>query len=212
MSKLGSVDTTPIDVRIIAATNSNLEEKIIKGEFRSDLFYRLNVISIEVPPLRKRKEDIVLLTNHFMDTFCNELGKEPVRLDDSVKEHFQQYDWPGNVRELENIIKGIIALQKIDIVYSDLKLGKGADNEEKILEDESENLFQIWDDRKINQMINDREDISLKALRWEYIADVERQAISKALELTQWNRKRAAQLLQVSYKTFLNRMKEYDIM
>ena len=211
MSKLGGVDTTLIDVRIIAATNSNLEEKITKGEFRSDLFYRLNVISIEAPPLRKRKEDIALLTNHFMDKFCNELGKEPVRLDDSVKEHFQKYDWPGNVRELENIIKGIIVLQKIDIVYSDLKLGKVADKEEEGVEAESRNLFQIWDDRKINTMINDRGDISLKAIRGKYIADVERQAICKALELTQWNRKGAAQLLRVSYKTFLNRMKEYNV-
>ena len=211
MSKLGSVDSTTVDVRIIAATNSNLKEKITKGEFRSDLYYRLNVISIEVPPLRERKEDIVLLTNHFMDKFCNELGKERVHLDDSVKEHFQQYDWPGNVRELENIMKGIIALQQIDIVYRDLKLRKADDKEKEILNAQSESFFQIWDNRKINDRIKNREDITLKEIRWEYIADVERQAIRKALDLTQWNRKRAAKLLQVSYKTFLNRMKEYNI-
>jgi len=212
MSRLGGINDIPIDVRIIAATNSNLEEKITKGDFRTDLYYRLNVISIEVPPLRDRKDDIPALTNHFMDKFCDELGKKDcIQIDDSVKEHFQKYDWPGNVRELENIIKGIIALQKTDFVYADLKLGKPADKEEECLDAKSRNLFQIWDDRKIKEMINDRRDINLKTIRGYYIADVERQAICKALELTQWNRKSAAQLLRVSYKTLLNRIDEYNI-
>ena len=211
MSRLGSVNDIPIDVRIIAATNSNLEEKITKGAFRSDLYYRLNVISIEVPLLRERREDIVLLTDYFMDKSCNELGKDRIHLDDSVKEHFQKYDWPGNVRELENIIKGIIALQKTDIVYSDLKLRKMIDKEEEGLGSKSGNLCQIWDDRKIKDLINGRRDICLKTIRGQYIADVERRAICKALELTQWNRKSAAQLLQVSYKTLLNRIEEYNV-
>ena len=211
MSRLGGVNDIPIDVRIMAATNSNLEEKITKGDFRTDLYYRLNVISIEVPPLRERKEDIPALTQHFMDTFCDELGKDRIHIDDSVKEHFQKYDWPGNVRELENIVKGIIALQKTDIVYADLKLGNVTDNEEEYLDTTSRNLFQIWDDRKINESINNRRDICLKTIRGHYIADVERQAICKALELTQWNRKSAAQLLQVSYKTLLNRIEKYTI-
>ena len=210
MSRLGGVNDIPIDVRIMAATNSNLEEKITKGDFRTDLYYRLNVISIEVPPLRERKEDIPALTQHFMDTFCDELGKDYIQIDDSVKEHFQKYDWPGNVRELENILKGIIALQKTDIVYADLKLGNVTDNKEEY-DSTSRNLFQIWDDRKINESINNRRDICLKTIRGHYIADVERQAICKALELTQWNRKSAAQLLQVSYKTLLNRIEKYTI-
>ena len=211
MSRLGGVNDIPVDVRIIAATNSNLEEKISKGDFRTDLYYRLNVISIEVPPLRDRKEDIPALTKYFMDKFCDELGKDCVKIDASVNKHFQKYDWPGNVRELENIIKGIIALQKTDIVYADLKMGNAADNKEEYLDEKGRNLFQIWDDRRINELINHRRDISLKTIRGHYIAEVERQAIYKALEITQWNRKSAAQLLQVSYKTLLNRIEEYNI-
>ncbi len=211
MSRLGGVNDIPVDVRIIAATNSNLEEKILKGDFRTDLYYRLNVISIEVPPLRERKEDIPALTQHFMNKFCDGLRKDCIQIDDSVKEHFQKYDWPGNVRELENIMKGIIALQNTDIVYADLTLGNVADNEEEYLDAKSRNLFQIWDDSRINELINNRRDICLKTIRGHYIADVERQAICKALELTQWNRKSAAQLLRVSYKTLLNRIEEYNI-
>ena len=211
MSRLGGVNDIPVDVRIIAATNSNLEEKILKGDFRTDLYYRLNVISIEVPPLRERKEDIPVLTQHFMNKFCDGLRKDCIQIDDSVKEHFQKYDWPGNVRELENIMKGIIALQNTDIVYADLTLGNVADNEEEYLDAKSRNLFQIWDDSRINELINNRRDICLKTIRGHYIADVERQAICKALELTQWNRKSAAQLLRVSYKTLLNRIEEYNI-
>jgi len=211
MSRLGGVNDIPVDVRIIAATNSNLEEKILKGDFRTDLYYRLNVISIEVPPLRERKEDIPALTQHFMNKFCDGLRKDCIQIDDSVKEHFQKYDWPGNVREFENIMKGIIALQNTDIVYADLTLGNVADNEEEYLDAKSRNLFQIWDDSRINELINNRRDICLKTIRGHYIADVERQAICKALELTQWNRKSAAQLLRVSYKTLLNRIEEYNI-
>jgi transcriptional regulator with PAS, ATPase and Fis domain len=201
MSRLGSVNDVPIDVRILAATNSDLEEKIVNGDFRSDLYYRLNVISIEIPPLRERKEDIPLLANHFMHTFCDELNKEHVYLDRSVMEYFQRYDWPGNVRELENMIKGIIALQNIDSVYRDLRPGSLAD----AAATENRDVYQMWDDRTIEKMLNQEGDTSLGAIRVKYLADVERQAICKALELTQWNRKRAAQLLQVSYKTLLNK-------
>ena len=98
------------------------------------------------------------------------------------------------------------------MVYTDLKLGKVVDKEKEGLEAKSRNLFQIWDDRKIREQINDRRDISLKTIRGQYIADVERRAICKALELTQWNRKSAAQLLRVSYKTLLNRIEEYNIL
>jgi transcriptional regulator with PAS, ATPase and Fis domain len=211
LSRLGSIKETPINVRIIAATNSNLEDNISEGTFRSDLYYRLNVISIVVPPLRERKEDIFLLTDYFMDKYCNELKKDPVHLDDSIKEHFQRYHWPGNVRQLENIIKKIIALQKTDIVYSDLKLGEVTDNEEEGLGSESSSLYQMWDDRKINQVMNDKRDIYLKTIRRQYTAEVEREAICKTLELTHWNRKKAAEFLQVSYKTLLNRIEEFRL-
>ena len=92
-----------------------------------------------------------------------------------------------------------------------MKLGEVTDNEGEGLGSESSSLYQLWDDRKINQVMNDKRDICLKTIRGQYIADVERRTICKALELTQWNRKSAAQLLQVSYKTLLNRIEEYNV-
>ncbi len=212
LSRLGSVNETPMDVRIIAATNSNLEEEVVNGTFRSDLYYRLNVITITVPPLRERKQDIFLLTDYFMDKYCNEQKKDPIHIDDSIKGHFQEYHWPGNIRELENIIKKIIALQKTDIIYTDLKLWEVTDKGEEYSGSKGSDPCQIWDDRKIRQLVKHKRDICLKTIRRQYIAEVEKQAVRKALELTLWNRKKAAELMQVSYKTLLNRVEEFKLM
>jgi two-component system response regulator AtoC len=211
LSRLGSVNETPIDVRIIAATNSNLEEEVVEGTFRSDLYYRLNVISITVPPLRERKQDIFPLTGYFMDKYCNEQNKDPIHIDDAIKGHFQKYHWPGNIRELENIVKKIVALQETDIIYTDLKLVEETDKGDEDLGSKSSNPCQIWDDGKIGQLVKDRRDICLKTIRRQYIAEVERRAICKALEATLWNRKKAAELMQVSYKTLLNRIEEFKL-
>jgi len=146
-----------------------------------------------------------------MDKYCNELKKDPVHLDDSIREHFQRYDWPGNIRELENIIKGIIALQKTDIIYTDLKLGEVTDNEGEGSSPKSTDHYQMLDNRKIKDLINGKRDICLKTIRRRYTAEVERETICKALELTHWNRKKAAELLHVSYKTLLNRIEEFKL-
>ncbi len=212
ISRLGSVRETPIDVRILAATNANLEERIVQGDFRNDLFYRLNVISIVVPPLRERKEDIDLLVDYFMERYCIELGKQCVPLGRDIRAHFQAYPWPGNIRELENILKGIIALQKTDVVYSELKLEEGAGVPEgEELRSRLTVLSQVWDDRKIKQLIKGKKDIPLKEITKEYVSEVEKEAISKALEHTRWNRKKAAERLQISYKTLLNRIDEFGL-
>ena len=212
ISRLGGVRETAIDVRILAATNSNLEEKIVEGAFRSDLFYRLNVISIVVPPLRERKEDIDLLVDYFMEKYCIELGKQPVPLGRDIRAHFQRYLWPGNIREMENIIKGIIALQKTDAVYTELKVAEGVGvSEGEELRSRVAVLSQIWDDKKIKQLIKGRKDIPLKEITKEYVSEVEKEAISKALDHTRWNRKKAAERLQISYKTLLNRIDEFDL-
>jgi transcriptional regulator with PAS, ATPase and Fis domain len=212
ISRLGSVRETPIDVRILAATNANLEEKIVQGAFRSDLFYRLNVISIVVPPLRERKEDIDLLVDYFMEKYCIELGKQRVPMGRDIRAHFQRYPWPGNIRELENIIRSIIALQKTDAAYSELKLPQGAGVPEgEELRSRVAILSQVWDDRKIKQHIKGKKDVPLKEITKEYVAEVEKEAIAKALDHTRWNRKKAAELLQVSYKTLLNRIDEFGL-
>ena len=132
-SRVGGSRTIKVDVRIIAATNKDLEEAIKNGEFREDLYFRLNVIPIEVPPLRDRREDIPILVNEFIEEFRRENIKAPVRsVSSEVIEALKQYDWPGNVRELRNITERMFILSgKSEITLDDLpatfRSGKGND-------------------------------------------------------------------------------------
>ncbi len=113
---LGSSKSIPVDVRIISATNKNLEKLIETKLFREDLYYRLNVISINVPPLRSRKEDIIILTRLFLEKFSESFGKDPVSLSDRADRALCQYDWPGNVRELENLMQRLVILSRGSVV------------------------------------------------------------------------------------------------
>jgi transcriptional regulator with PAS, ATPase and Fis domain len=110
ISRLGSESAIDVDVRILAATNRDLKAAIKKGDFREDLFYRLNVISIHVPPLRERKEDIPLLANAFVKQQCIEMNKEIVKVGSAAMRQLMDYHWPGNVRELENIIERALVI------------------------------------------------------------------------------------------------------
>jgi len=114
--RLGGTKTIRVDARIIAATNADLEELIGRKAFRQDLFYRLNVIKIELPPLRERKDDLPLLVNHFIDIYSRENKKEIEGISDDVLEILEGYDWPGNVRELENLIERAIVLSKSKLI------------------------------------------------------------------------------------------------
>jgi len=118
--RLGSGRDIKVDVRVIAATNRNLETAIREGAFRQDLYYRLNVVSLNLPPLRERKDDILLLANYFLDEFCREMGKPPKTLSPSVTDIFTHYPWNGNVRELRNLIERIVIFAKGTIIEKDL--------------------------------------------------------------------------------------------
>jgi len=117
--RLGGTSTMKVDVRVIAATNTDLEELIAEKKFRPDLFFRFNVIKIELPPLRERKEDIPLLVKHFLDIYNKENKKEIVGVTEDVMEIFENYDWPGNIRELENLIERAVVLTKTKIITRD---------------------------------------------------------------------------------------------
>ncbi len=117
--RLGGTSTMKVDVRVIAATNTDLEELIEEKKFRPDLFFRLNVIKIELPPLRERKEDIPLLVKHFLDIYNKENKKEIIGVTEDVMELFENYDWPGNIRELENLIERAVVLTKTKIITRD---------------------------------------------------------------------------------------------
>jgi DNA-binding NtrC family response regulator len=114
--RLGGTSTIKVDVRVIAATNTDLEELIEEKKFRQDLFFRLNVIKIELPPLRDRKEDIPLLVKHFLDLYSEENEKEISGITEDVMEVFEDYEWPGNIRELENIIERAVVLTKTKLI------------------------------------------------------------------------------------------------
>ena len=123
--KVGDDRTRSVDVRVIAATNRNLESLVMDGEFREDLFYRLSVFPIEVPPLRDRRDDLVLLAQHFLEQTAAEFGRDPYGLTRAQAEAIEAYDWPGNVRELKNVIERAVILSKGNVLRLDLSLPQG---------------------------------------------------------------------------------------
>jgi two-component system NtrC family response regulator len=137
IERLGSNEPRKVDVRIISATNQKLEEKIKEGKFREDLYYRLNVVTIEIPPLRERKEDIIPLANHFLEKFKRELGKPIEGFTREARELLLSYNWPGNVRELQNVIERAVVLTRSNLIgKGDLPLPTPREKEEiRTLED-----------------------------------------------------------------------------
>jgi DNA-binding NtrC family response regulator len=114
--RVGGTEEIHVDARIISATNQNLKKKIEEGKFREDLFYRLNVLSLVMPPLRKRKEDLLLLVTHFIKKYCQEMGRKIKRIAPEVMNVLESYPWPGNVRELENVIERVVAIEERGII------------------------------------------------------------------------------------------------
>jgi PAS domain S-box-containing protein len=120
--RVGDDITRSVDVRVIAATNRNLEELIVAGEFREDLFYRISVFPIEVPPLRKRREDIIQLAQHFLEQICSDFGRKPLKITGGQAKAIVAYDWPGNIRELKNVIERAVILSKGNVLRLELSL------------------------------------------------------------------------------------------
>jgi len=209
-SRLGGIQDKAVNIRLVAVTNTDLWKKVVNGTFRKDLFYRLNVVRIEVPPLRDRKDDILLLSHYFLNKYCFDLKKDSLEIPDDIAGIFLTYRWPGNIRELENVIRRAIVLRNFDFMLEELELKAGDhDTDNRSFPDGiSPNLG--WHDDKVRKFF-DRHDFSLKKISKAYVSEVECQAILKALNETQWNRKKAAQLLQVSYKTLLNRIREFNL-
>ena len=186
---LGSAEAVQVDVRIIAATAANLAEAVQEGTFRDDLFYRINVLHIEVPPLRDRKEDIPLLVNHFMEKFDKRLRKEITEIQPEALRALMAYPWPGNVRELENVIERTMVLtERPHIDVSELP--------DKIRGPQA-SIVPPWPSQET----------SLKANTMV----LEKALIERALQETDNNRTRAAKLLGISHPTLLSKMKTYGI-
>ena len=206
-TRLGGTEDQPINVRVVAATNANLWKKVKEKEFRDDLFYRLSVMHIEIPPLRKRKEDILILSNYFINKYSFEYKRKPLEMPDEVVNYFLKYHWPGNIRELENIIRRAVAFSSWDFVFNEIKVDEVPDDGEPGFTDSQ--YFQE-DAEEFDNLLKEN-DYSLKKVTRLYVSDVEIQAIKAALKVTNWNRTKAAKLLGVSYKTLINRIQEFSI-
>jgi two-component system, NtrC family, response regulator AtoC len=191
--RVGGITNIHVDVRIVCATNRNLEEAIAQGQMRDDLFYRLNEITVSLPPLRNRRSDIPLLVEHFLDKLAILYGKPRQAIKPETMKVLQNYDWPGNVRQLENLIKQIVVRTDENIIFDTLKGPIPSQGKKGP-------ILEIDDD-----------DFTLKNKVEQAVAEVEKMMITKSLHKTNWNRRKAAKLLDISYRSLLYKIKEYKI-
>lgn len=199
ITRIGSEKEIPIDVRIIAATNKDLKEEIKNGTFREDLFYRLSVIPIYLPPLRERKGDVEKLIEHFLRIKAFKLNKNVPKIDENLYNKLINYSWPGNVRELENCIENIVNLDgKISYQFEDEKKDK---NIEEIRYEHKECEVNDEDDSGIYIEIGD--DFKIK--------DIEKILIEKAIKHNQYNMSRTARALGISRNTLYYKLDKYNI-
>lgn len=194
-SRLGGKKDVRVDVRVLVATNKNIEESVKQGQFREDLFYRLNVVNITVPPLRERKEEIPLFVEYFLQKFGKKYQKKAGPLSDRVMKAFLQHHWLGNVRELENVIQRLVVLG----------------DEKAILEDLTPVVKRDAPPEKRKTSSTGKEWPSLKDVQREAAKKAESEIILEALEMTNWNRKKAAMALSLSYKALLYKIKDFAL-
>ncbi|MEO0094310.1 MAG: sigma-54 dependent transcriptional regulator [candidate division WOR-3 bacterium] len=181
--RLGGKDVLKVDVRIIAATNKNLEEMVKNNTFREDLYYRLNVITLEIPPLRERKQDIPLLVEHFLDKYRLETGRQVEKVSAEVMQHLIDYNWPGNVRELENVIEHSIVVCKSGEIQ---------------IENLPAYLVKVQKEPTLTSAT-----LSLAQMEKEHILNV--------LNTNNWNIKRSAEILGINRLTLYKKIKRYNL-
>lgn len=200
-TRMGGNNVVKTNVRLLAATNRNLEEMIEKGAFREDLYYRLNIITIDLPNLIQRKEDIPELVNYFINRYSKETGKNIQGIDKKALEALLSYNWPGNVRQLENCIRRAMVLAKgMRIVPEDLELKTDEKTDINALEEDSFAALE----RIVEQIMNDESKIKLWPL-------MEKILIEKTLKKTNGNQLQAARVLGIHRNTLKNRIEKYDL-
>jgi DNA-binding NtrC family response regulator len=195
------------DVRVIATTNGDLKQLLARGKFRKDLYYRLNVVKINVPPLRKRVEDLPQLADYFTDRFCHRLNKSHYVLSNKTKAIFSSYFWPGNVRQLENMVREIVARGEEDSQIEKLLLL----SENHRLRNNFEGFISHGELNSVKIYVEENDHFSLKEIGQVFVGRFEKRLIKKVLNSTNWNRRKAAAMLDISYKSLLNKIKDYDL-
>jgi two-component system response regulator PilR (NtrC family) len=191
--RVGGLEELQADIRVIAATNQDLGRAVAEGRFREDLFYRINVIPIALPPLRERREDIPLLADHFLAKYAEQMGKAITGIAGQAHELLQQYDWPGNIRELENVMERAVALERTPAILPDslpASIRAGASRSAPLA---SERLPATGFD--------------LEA----HVKEIERAYIAQALERAGGVQVKAAELLGMSFRSFRYYVKKYNL-
>ena len=208
--RLGGTEQIKVNAWTISSTNHNLEEDMRQGLFREDLFYRLNIIKIDLPPLRSRRDDIPLLVEYFIKKYKRELKlKEPFTLGEELEKLFREYHWPGNVRELSSNLLRLMVSDHPEEVKSELL--------ENLREDglplPMELIHTAEEKNALSSAMSQNEDFhsSLKDLKSEAAGYIEKKAITQALDLTRWNKVEAAKMLKISYKALFYKMNEYGM-
>jgi len=193
---VGGTRDIEVDVRFVSATNKKLEDEVIAGNFREDLFYRLNVIEVKVPPLRERKQDLRRLTKFFLEKYSREMGKEVTKISSYAIDLLNKYSFPGNIRELENLIERSVALSSTNILLPDSL------------------AMSIHKQRWIEGVKNRRFDVDEVAhgvALDSILAEIEHAYLKKALECTDGNKNKAAELLGISFRSFRYRLDKLNV-
>jgi len=231
--RIGSERVTSVDVRIIAATNKSLEKEVASKRFRNDLFFRLKAVTLTIPPLRDRKEDILPLAKHFVENYCTKNKLPEFEFSKDVPELLLSYNWPGNIRELKNTIESALALNKTGVIsaesfqllfshpstFSDGKnlpvyLDKPSDalDREMIyraLIEIKKNVDELKEMARSN--LNNIPTSNYQDDEIVPISELEKRAIENALNQTKWNKKLTSKLLNISERTLYRKLKEYEI-
>ena len=213
VTPLGSNRPIPVDVRIIAATHRDLRTLIRQGLFREDLFYRLNVVPIRLPPLRERTEDIPSLVRHFL-TLTSAQGLPTKSIDTQAMERMKRYRWPGNVRELENLVRRLAALYSQEVISTDIiesELADSAPASPQVEEHQNEGLSSAVERHLKDYFAAHKDGIPAAGLYDRVLREVERPLISLSLSATRGNQIKAAQMLGLNRNTLRKKIRELDI-
>ncbi|PIE71645.1 MAG: Fis family transcriptional regulator [Deltaproteobacteria bacterium] len=193
---VGGTQDVQVDIRIVSATNKNLEQEVIEGRFREDLFYRLNVVPVKVPPLRERKSDIQAIAQHFLNKYSDQMGKDIVKISSYAVEMLKKYDFPGNIRELENLIERSVALSSTNIILPEsLSLSI---HKRRWIEGVKGRRYDV---DEVSQGVN-LDDI---------LSSIEKAYLERALQCAGGNKKRAAELVGLSHRSIRYRLEKLGI-
>jgi two-component system response regulator AtoC len=209
--RVGGKRPLRVDARVVVATNRDLENELATGSFREDLYYRLNVVTIRVPPLRERKEDIAPLVRHFVEKYLQRYKGGLDRVPDEVMERFHAHDWPGNVRELENLVRRLVVLRDPSMVLAELTPARSPVPAAQAGHPPLAAANRAAGPPPAGLHAPLPEDAPLKEVGKRAARIAEREAILRALMRSGWNKRKAAKRLQISYKALLYKIKDCEI-